>query len=180
LARAVYSSAQTLLLDDVLSALDVHTSRWIVEQCLAGDLLKGRTVLLVTHNVLLASSVADYLIHLNPDGTLQSHGTVERLLNDNSSLRTIVINEEDAVQKSEQTEEKQAEEQKRLQKGKQIVEEELAIGHVGWPVCESTLRQISPYRSWILQLNSTSKRLEVPFSISAGSRLSWFPPPCRS
>ncbi|KAG8968451.1 hypothetical protein FRC03_007393 [Tulasnella sp. 419] len=47
LARAVYSNAQTLLLDDILSALDVHTSRWIVDKCLRGDLLKDRTVLLV-------------------------------------------------------------------------------------------------------------------------------------
>ena len=47
LARAVYSSAEILLLDDVLAALDVHTARWIVSQCFRGDLLKGRTVLLV-------------------------------------------------------------------------------------------------------------------------------------
>ena len=34
LARALYSSASILLLDDILSALDVHTSRWIVDKCL--------------------------------------------------------------------------------------------------------------------------------------------------
>ena len=47
LARAVYSHAQILLLDDVLAALDVHTSRWIVDKCFKGDLLRGRTVVLV-------------------------------------------------------------------------------------------------------------------------------------
>lgn len=47
LARAVYSSAKTLLLDDVLAALDVHTATHIVEKCFKGDLLKGRTVILV-------------------------------------------------------------------------------------------------------------------------------------
>ena len=51
LARALYSSAQTLLLDDVLSALDVHTSRWIVDNCLQGDLIQGRTVLLVVRRI---------------------------------------------------------------------------------------------------------------------------------
>jgi ABC-type multidrug transport system fused ATPase/permease subunit len=47
LARAVYSAAETVLLDDVLAALDVHTAKWIVEKCLKGKLMKGRTVLLV-------------------------------------------------------------------------------------------------------------------------------------
>ena len=31
LARAVYSRAQILILDDILAALDVHTAKWIVE-----------------------------------------------------------------------------------------------------------------------------------------------------
>ena len=47
LARAVYSKAEILLLDDVLAALDVHTARWIVDKCFKGDLLRGRTVVLV-------------------------------------------------------------------------------------------------------------------------------------
>jgi ABC-type multidrug transport system fused ATPase/permease subunit len=47
LARAIYSSAQTILLDDVLAALDVHTAIHIVEKCFKGDLIKGRTVILV-------------------------------------------------------------------------------------------------------------------------------------
>ena len=47
LARAVYSHAEILLLDDVLAALDVHTARWIVDKCFKGDLLRGRTVILV-------------------------------------------------------------------------------------------------------------------------------------
>jgi len=47
LARAIYSRAQILILDDVLAALDVHTARWVVDKCLQGDLVRGRTVLLV-------------------------------------------------------------------------------------------------------------------------------------
>ena len=47
LARAVYSRAQILILDDILAALDVHTAKWIVDKCLQGDLVHGRTVLLV-------------------------------------------------------------------------------------------------------------------------------------
>lgn len=47
LARAIYSSAKILILDDVLSALDVHTARWIVDKCFNADLIQGRTLLLV-------------------------------------------------------------------------------------------------------------------------------------
>ena len=34
----------------VLAALDVHTARWIVEKCLKGELLHGRTVILVVRS----------------------------------------------------------------------------------------------------------------------------------
>jgi ABC-type methionine transport system ATPase subunit len=136
LARAVYSSAQILLLDDILSALDVHTARWIVEQCLAGDLLKGRTVLLVTHNVSLAGSVANYMVVLNLDGTVQSQGTVDKMSQEDGCLKTSsAIDMKTAQDKEEEAEETRL----RLQKGKQIVNEEVAIGHVGWSVCEYSL-----------------------------------------
>ena len=46
LARAIYSPAEILLLDDVLAALDVHTAKWIVNKRLKGVLVKGRTVIL--------------------------------------------------------------------------------------------------------------------------------------
>ncbi len=50
LARAVYSNAKILLMDDILAALDVHTARWIVDYCLHGDLMENRTVLLTVSN----------------------------------------------------------------------------------------------------------------------------------
>jgi ABC-type multidrug transport system fused ATPase/permease subunit len=48
LARALYSKAPLLLLDDVFSALDAKTSAGVWKHCFCGDLLKGRTVVLVT------------------------------------------------------------------------------------------------------------------------------------
>ncbi|KAJ4362253.1 hypothetical protein N0V83_010346 [Neocucurbitaria cava] len=49
LARAIYSGSETLLLDDVFSALDTHTTNLVYQRCFQSDLLKGRTVILVTH-----------------------------------------------------------------------------------------------------------------------------------
>ena len=48
----MYSRAQILLLDDVLAALDVHTAKHIVEECFKGDLIRGRTVLLVVLDLI--------------------------------------------------------------------------------------------------------------------------------
>uniref|UniRef100_A0A8H7XSA6 P-loop containing nucleoside triphosphate hydrolase protein n=1 Tax=Psilocybe cubensis TaxID=181762 RepID=A0A8H7XSA6_PSICU len=70
LARAIYSLAEIILLDDVLAALDVHTSVWIIEKCFWGDLVKGRTVLLVTHNITLAKPIASLIVKLGLDGSI--------------------------------------------------------------------------------------------------------------
>ncbi|GAA5941205.1 uncharacterized protein JCM15063_006399 [Sporobolomyces koalae] len=53
LARAVYARSQLVLLDDVLSALDSGAVSHVIEHCLNGPLLEGRTVVLVTHFVKL-------------------------------------------------------------------------------------------------------------------------------
>ncbi|WAQ92564.1 hypothetical protein PtA15_17A45 [Puccinia triticina] len=63
LARAIYSRAKILLLDDPLSAVDMHTARTLVEG-LQGDLLRGRTVVLVTHHLGLCQPAASLLIHI--------------------------------------------------------------------------------------------------------------------
>ncbi|KAL2644290.1 hypothetical protein R1flu_011877 [Riccia fluitans] len=49
LARACYNQSPVVLLDDPLAAVDVPTARHLMEHVLAG-ILKGRTVILVTHN----------------------------------------------------------------------------------------------------------------------------------
>ncbi|KAI9596585.1 P-loop containing nucleoside triphosphate hydrolase protein [Syncephalis fuscata] len=65
LARAVYGPYQHLLLDDCLSAVDSHTARHIVQNCLSGPLTAGRTRILVTHHVDLCASIAQYAVLMN-------------------------------------------------------------------------------------------------------------------
>ncbi|KAH9840299.1 uncharacterized protein C8Q71DRAFT_703286 [Rhodofomes roseus] len=131
LARAIYSEAQTLLLDDVLAALDVHTSRWIVEKCLKGDLVCGRTVLLVTHNILLASPIADFVVALGANGTISSQGLIANALEHDKALATEVAKEEAEIEKAEATVDEQVPEEA-TEDGKLVVEEEVTVGHVGW------------------------------------------------
>jgi ABC-type multidrug transport system fused ATPase/permease subunit len=66
----VYSRARTIYLDDILSAVDAHTAQFIFEECLTGSLLRGRTVVLVTHHVGLCLPGADYLVMLTRDGVI--------------------------------------------------------------------------------------------------------------
>ncbi|TDL25136.1 multidrug resistance-associated ABC transporter [Rickenella mellea] len=65
LARAVYSRASVLFLDDVLSAVDAHTAHHLYHECLKGDLMKGRTVILVSHHVQLCVPGASYIVALD-------------------------------------------------------------------------------------------------------------------
>jgi len=51
-------------LDDVLAALDVHTSKFIAENCPTGDLLRGRAIILVVSispDFLVLSLVTRYV-----------------------------------------------------------------------------------------------------------------------
>ena len=65
LARAVYSRAKILLLDDPLSALDQQTAETIVRKCFGGPLLEGRTVILVTHRTELCHGIARQLVEIS-------------------------------------------------------------------------------------------------------------------
>ncbi|KAG0374536.1 hypothetical protein BGX24_010264 [Mortierella sp. AD032] len=69
LARAVYSRAGHILLDDCISALDAHTAKWLFTECLMGPLMVGRTRILVTHGVSLTLRSAAFGVVLK-DGTV--------------------------------------------------------------------------------------------------------------
>lgn len=76
LARAVYSRASVILLDDVLSAVDAHTAKHIVDHCFKGPLMQDRTVILVSHHVQLCAPIASYVVCLeNGSVELATSGT---------------------------------------------------------------------------------------------------------
>ncbi|CDO75388.1 hypothetical protein BN946_scf185012.g5 [Trametes cinnabarina] len=118
LARAVYSSAEILLLDDILAALDVHTSRHIVEKCLKGDILRGRTIILVTHNVAMVIPVTDFVVDMGPDGCILSQGSLDSALSRDSKLLKEIEEEQKELEKAEQEIDKVDEIEKR-EKAKQ-------------------------------------------------------------
>ncbi|EJU03269.1 hypothetical protein DACRYDRAFT_106434 [Dacryopinax primogenitus] len=132
LARAVYSPAQTLLLDDVVSALDVHTARWVVDKCLQGDLIKNRTVILVTHAVALIAPIATNVISLSTHGRILSQGPLAATLTSDAALREELKESKDAMNVIEAL---PGDEQKPADKssdGKLIIKEEMAEGRIKW------------------------------------------------
>lgn len=76
LARAIYSRAGILILDDVLSAVDAHVGRTIVDEALSGELARGRTRILATHHAELVLPHAKYLVKLK-DGKLETAGAID-------------------------------------------------------------------------------------------------------
>ncbi|ADV20810.1 ATP-binding cassette (ABC) transporter, putative [Cryptococcus gattii WM276] len=106
LARAIYSKTAIVLLDDIFSALDTLTSRWIIDNLLNGDLVKDRTILLITHHIHLAAPVADFIITLNEDGSVRSQGSINEGALDESELQEAEEVEEQEIKEAKQGEKK--------------------------------------------------------------------------
>ena len=92
LARAIYSRAGVLVLDDIFSAVDAHVGRYIFEKCLNGELAVGRTRILVTHHVALCEPKTKYLIELGDGGVLNAGLLSE--LREEGSLQKIKSHEQ--------------------------------------------------------------------------------------
>ena len=79
LARAVYARADIYLLDDILSAVDQHVGRHLINNILGPNgLLKGKTKILAT-NAINVLKEADY-IYLLRDRTVLEKGTYQQLM----------------------------------------------------------------------------------------------------
>ncbi|KAF3938774.1 hypothetical protein ABW19_dt0201520 [Dactylella cylindrospora] len=101
LARAVYSRAGILVLDDIFSAVDAHVGKEIFNNCLTGDIMKGRTRILVTHHVQLCIPKTEYIIELK-EGIVERAGSVTELKRSGSLTR--LIEQEDAKKDEEMKE----------------------------------------------------------------------------
>ncbi|CAG8493537.1 20876_t:CDS:10, partial [Dentiscutata erythropus] len=80
LARAIYSQHKVLILDDFLSAVDLHITKYIFEQCLTSDLMKNRTRILVTHNKDLCYGAA--MAVFMKDGKIEKIETIDYPINE--------------------------------------------------------------------------------------------------
>ncbi|KAM3457842.1 hypothetical protein MY3296_000915 [Beauveria thailandica] len=77
LARALYSRARVLVLDDVLSAVDPHVATWLCQHALSGPLVRGRTVIIATHHLATCMHLASYLVTVD-SGTASGRAVTPR------------------------------------------------------------------------------------------------------
>ncbi|KAJ7847131.1 hypothetical protein B0H14DRAFT_3138599, partial [Mycena olivaceomarginata] len=133
LAWAIYANTEIILMDDVLAALDVHTAHWIVDKCLSGDLIKNRTVILVTHNVVMTSKIAEFVVSLGLDSRVHSQGSVSDALEQDEQLAKEVTKDQEILELAEkELDPTTALDNPPKKDGKLVIPEEIAIGHVSW------------------------------------------------
>ncbi|XP_070559237.1 ATP-binding cassette sub-family C member 9-like isoform X2 [Ptychodera flava] len=158
-ARSIYSNADILILDDPLSALDVHVSSHLLENGIMDLLVRqGRTVMLVTHQ--LQSLQFAHKVVLMDDGKIVREGDLKEIQKHDPELfaawertsRThsepdgdtgkegecVLVTEEEVVNSKESRE-------RVLGKdffGKLIEEEERYTGSVSWRIYRTYARAI--------------------------------------
>ncbi|KAJ7745467.1 P-loop containing nucleoside triphosphate hydrolase protein [Mycena maculata] len=129
LARAIYADAKIILLDNVLAALDVHTAKWIVDKCLCGDLVKDRTIIFVTHNVVMTSKIAEFVVSLGLDGRVWNQGSISDALAKDKVLAREVTKDQEIFELAEKEIDATSPADESKKDGKLIVVEEIDIGH---------------------------------------------------
>lgn len=116
-----------------------------MEKCLKGDLLRGRTVLLVvseqysgrwllltplkTHNIHVVRPIADFVVSLEVGGRIATQGSVKRILSKGVETPASITEEGP----SHATPERAGSDIKSIKAGGTlVVSEEISEGHVGW------------------------------------------------
>ncbi|XP_008820849.1 multidrug resistance-associated protein 9 [Nannospalax galili] len=87
LARAVYANRQLYLLDDPLSAVDAHVGKHVFEECIKKT-LKGKTVVLVTHQLQFLESCDEVI--LLEDGKISEKGTHKELMEERGHYAKLI------------------------------------------------------------------------------------------
>ncbi|KAJ2900121.1 hypothetical protein IWW38_000661 [Coemansia aciculifera] len=101
LARAVYSSRRILLIDDCLSAVDAHTAKHILTECLLSKtpLMLGRTRVLATHHVSMCLPYAQYIVMLR-EGQVSLKGNPSELQEQGGAFTKVLTELENSEDKS--------------------------------------------------------------------------------
>eukprot|EP00526_Cylindrotheca_closterium_P003615 CAMPEP_0113627398 /NCGR_PEP_ID=MMETSP0017_2-20120614/14187_1 /TAXON_ID=2856 /ORGANISM="Cylindrotheca closterium" /LENGTH=1399 /DNA_ID=CAMNT_0000537647 /DNA_START=103 /DNA_END=4302 /DNA_ORIENTATION=+ /assembly_acc=CAM_ASM_000147 len=88
-ARAAYSDADVVILDDPLSALDPEVAAALFNDCITGDLMAGKTRLLVT-NQLQFLSQCDHVVVLKKGEVMEDGTATELLANKESEVNRLL------------------------------------------------------------------------------------------
>lgn len=169
LARALYSNARHVLLDDCLSAVDSHTAQHIFDHCINGPLMFNRTCILVTHNVALCVPLAKHVVVMQ-NGRIQTQGSPAKVTatgalgedlqktgatsksGTNSHSRAASVKDLGANGKDKPKSDARVpadDKVKEGNKGANARTEEKATGSVDWAVIRLYLTAMGPWWFWI-------------------------------
>lgn len=145
LARAVYSQARILLLDDPLSALDQETAEHVVKRCLGSELMADRIVVLATHRTDLCASDAQQIVEI-ADGMVRRLDIESEADKFASEYKTAILAEKSApVQQAD----KQADKQADAVPDSFLDEEHRSTGEIKFGVYWAYIKA-AKYRWWVI------------------------------
>ncbi|KAL4931668.1 putative ABC bile acid transporter [Aspergillus undulatus] len=170
LARAIYSKARHLLLDDCLSAVDSHSAKHIFSQALTGPLMLNRTCILVTHNIALTAPYADYIVAIEngkvsfkgrPDEPGASKALGEDLTKSRPGSRASSTpprsrrpsdtgNDSNEPHANGGTNGTPGKPIKKSTTAKSKLAESKAVGSIKWPIIKMYLLSMGPWYYWIV------------------------------
>eukprot|EP01127_Copromyxa_protea_P010841 TRINITY_DN2685_c0_g2_i4.p1 TRINITY_DN2685_c0_g2~~TRINITY_DN2685_c0_g2_i4.p1 ORF type:complete len:931 (+),score=213.14 TRINITY_DN2685_c0_g2_i4:1731-4523(+) len=146
LARAVYSDSDIYLLDDPLSAVDVHVGKAIFHNCICGA-LKEKTRVLVTHQLQFLHK-CDKIILLE-NGRITNVGSYDELMSGSIQFNELISkhvfhDEEEENEEVGVTHHEPEVEHKEEEEGKLMVEEEKSAGGVVGTVYSKYFKSMGP------------------------------------
>lgn len=169
LARAIYSKARHILLDDCLSAVDSHTAKHIFREALSGPLMMNRTCILVTHNIALTAPYADLIVAVDngkisfkgrPDEPGASKALGEELVKSlpgsrasSTPARSRRPSDSDTRESHTANGTTNGAPGKSVQKsatGKSRLAESKSVGSIKWPIIKMYLLSMGPWYYWVV------------------------------
>jgi ATP-binding cassette subfamily C (CFTR/MRP) protein 1 len=144
IARAIYSDADLILMDDPLSAVDAHVGRHIMDNAICG-LLKDKCRILATHQLHVLHR-CDSIVYVS-EGRIVADGTFDHLMANNIPFQHIMaaIASEDGPKERDEDEEEDNERKNKQNKMKNpqaaiMQVEERAVKSVSWSVYAAYVR----------------------------------------
>ncbi|KAF8641091.1 hypothetical protein AX17_000734 [Amanita inopinata Kibby_2008] len=158
LARALYSEAECILLDDPLAAVDMHTAQHLADNCLRGLLVRDRTIILVTHHIGLCHPIASYFVELEHGRLARQGPTSQDFLDGHLPQNVNTGNHKEVTREEFETVENEADvlrngkdQVKKRGDGKLIEAEARAKGQVSWRTYYTYIRAAGFY-CWLFTL----------------------------
>ncbi|XP_022102313.1 ATP-binding cassette sub-family C member 9-like [Acanthaster planci] len=151
-ARAVYADSDIIILDDPLSALDVHVGRQLFEEGIMKQLVSNnKTVILVTHQLQYLSR-ADLILEIK-DGTIAASGSLDDIIKADPEMYEEIKQVSAAGWDDDQAESAE-EERFKLQRRVSIASAEIAKGDGQLIEKEEMVRGSVSYKTYLYLLGS--------------------------